>query len=47
MFWSGRDTPDSVAMVEEAGLRVLWAEVDTQVEHGATVSFLWLTARRS
>ena len=47
MFWSGRGTPDSVAMVEEAGLRVLWAEVDTQVEHGATVSFLWLTARRS
>ena len=46
MYWSNWDAETNVALLQKAGLDVLRADVETEVEDGVPVSFLWVCARR-
>lgn len=46
MFFSARDAQTVCALAERAGLEVLQAEVEAQLEQGVEVPYLWLLARR-
>jgi SAM-dependent methyltransferase len=47
MYWSSLGRDATLAMVTDAGLRVVAAEVETGVEDGREVNFLWVTAQRT
>jgi 2-polyprenyl-3-methyl-5-hydroxy-6-metoxy-1,4-benzoquinol methylase len=46
MYWSTYDAETNVRMVQEAGLEIVRAEIETVVEFGETVRFLWIVARK-
>ena len=41
MFWSGFDAEENQRLVESAGLDIISATVETDLELGDPVSFLW------
>ena len=44
MYWSSFDSETYVRLVEEAGLQILSARIETAEEFGQPVSFLWVVA---
>ena len=46
MYWSTYDSETNVRIVQEAGLDVVRAEIETTEEFDETVSFLWIVARK-
>jgi SAM-dependent methyltransferase len=46
MFSSSLGAAAYLALVADAGLELVTANVETQDEHGATVAFLWVLARK-
>jgi SAM-dependent methyltransferase len=46
MFFSHFDAATTTELVEAAGFEVLSSEVETQVEEGTEIPYLWLLARR-
>ena len=46
MYWSGFDVATNRRMVEEAGLTIKSAQVETIEEHGEPASFLWVVAQK-
>lgn len=46
MIWSSYDPSKNRRLIEEAGLEVVQSTLDTEQEHGESVSFLWLWARK-
>lgn len=47
MYWSHFDAATNLRLVEEAGLAIESAELETADEDGAQVTFLWIVARKS
>lgn len=47
MYWSSLGRDATLSMVTATGMRVVSAEVETEVENGVEVSFLWVTAQRA
>jgi ubiquinone/menaquinone biosynthesis C-methylase UbiE len=46
MFFSHFDAATTTSLVEAAGFQVLSSEVETQLEDGTPIPYLWLLARR-
>jgi SAM-dependent methyltransferase len=46
MYFSHHDSETNKRLVEEAGLRIVRAEEETEDEHGEPVPFLWVVARK-
>ncbi len=46
MYWSHFDAETNRQLVEQAGLELVSVADETVEEHGAAVTFLWLTARK-
>lgn len=46
MYWSSHDPRTELRAIEEAGLAVERAEIETADEDGRPISFLWVLARR-
>ena len=46
MYWSSLGRDATLSMVTATGMRVVAAEVETVVEDGVEVSFLWVSAQR-
>ena len=47
MYWSSLGRDATLSMVTATGMRVVAAEVETVVEDGVEVSFLWVSAQRA
>jgi hypothetical protein len=46
MYWSSHEPQTALRAIEEAGLAVERAEIETADEDGRPISFLWVLARR-
>ena len=46
MYWSGWEPEVTLGLVGAAGLQVVRSEVETVVEDGDDVQFLWVVGRR-
>jgi SAM-dependent methyltransferase len=46
MYWSHWDAGTTASLLAEAGLEITSATVETEIEDGAEVSFLWVHARK-
>lgn len=47
MYWSSLGRDATISMVTASGMRVVATEVETVVEDGVEVSFLWVSAQRA
>ena len=47
MYWSHFDSETNRRLVEQAGLTILTAQVETAEEHGAPSTFLWVIAEKT
>ncbi len=47
MYWSGYDSGANRRLVEGAGLQIVSAREETDVEFGRPVTFLWVVARKA
>jgi SAM-dependent methyltransferase len=46
MFWSTWDAQTNVALLSEAGFRLITTDFETENEDGQPVTFLWVTAQK-
>lgn len=46
MYWSGFDSETNQRLVEEAGLVIEQANIETEMEFDQPISFLWIVARK-
>jgi ubiquinone/menaquinone biosynthesis C-methylase UbiE len=46
MYWSSYDAATNKNLVSEAGFTLLSAEIETDIEEGDSVSFLWILAQK-
>ena len=47
MYWSGYPLEDYIRFLEEAGLSVIEANVETNIEDGQAAPFFWVLAKKS
>ena len=47
MYWSSLGRDATISMVTATGMRVVATEVETVVEDGVEVGFLWVSAQRA
>jgi SAM-dependent methyltransferase len=46
MYWSGHAPEENIRFLEEAGLRIIEASVETNIEDGQPAPVLWVLARK-
>ena len=47
MYWSTYPVEDTIRFFEEAGLAVIESNVETNIEDGQAIPFLWVIASKS
>ncbi len=46
MYWSGFDGPANRRMIQDAGLEIVRAREETEIEFGEAITFLWIVAQK-